>query len=179
MPILPVIAGAGIGIVKPVDVPGELSGILYNVFRAQVAPTKGSVVYCDLISGIAEHSGIYVGDNEIVQLSGSGEIKLVDPKEFVENTTGMSIYVSCYEDEAVGDVQVAERARSQVGRSRDYNLFTDNCHQFSAGCLTGDFENSNNFLWMLMDEASNVLGCNTWRVWSEWELVSSVIAPLR
>ena len=115
--------------------------------------------------GVAEHSGIYVGDNEIVQLSGSGEIELVDPKEFVENTTGISIYVSCDEDEAVGDVQVAERARSQVGRSRDYNFLMDNCHQFSAGCLTGDFENSNNFLWMLKDEASDVLGSNTWRVW--------------
>ena len=163
IPILPVIAGAGIGIGKLVDVLSE--AIVDNVFRDQVIPTMGSVVYCDYISGIAEHSGIYVGDNEIVQLSGSGEIELVDPMEFVENTTGKSIYVSCYEDEAVGDVQVAELARSQVGRSRDYHFLMDNCHQFSAGCLTGDFENSNKFLWMLKDEASDVLGCNTWRVW--------------
>ncbi|MCY3701857.1 MAG: lecithin retinol acyltransferase family protein [Rhodospirillales bacterium] len=78
----------------------------------------------------------------------------------------MSIYVSCYDERSVGNSRAARRALSMIGRRRNYNLLLDNCHQFVAGCLTGDFENSDNFLWMLKDTASNVLGSNTWRIWN-------------
>lgn len=137
-----------------------------NVFRDKIeTPRLGSIVYCDLLFGYAEHSGVYVGNGRIAQLSGKGNVEAVSPKKFIGNTTAISIYVSCLEKKAVGDPLVAMRASKMVGEERDYNLLWDNCHQFASGCLSGDFENANNFLWMLKDRTADVLGANTWRVW--------------
>ena len=55
----------------------------YKNFDTKVMPKKGSVLYCDLSFGIAEHSGIYVGDNRIVHLNGKGEIEAVSPAAFL------------------------------------------------------------------------------------------------
>ena len=149
-------------------------GLVDNVFRAKVQPKIGSVVYCDLIFGYAEYSGIYIGGNKIVTLSRSGAIASASPSEFISGGTAISIYVSCRNKSAVGSRKVARRARRKIGRSRDYSFLTDNCHQFTAGCLSGDFNNNNNFLWFLKDEARTVLGANRWRV---WELSSQDLFP--
>ena len=137
-----------------------------NVIRDKVTPKPGSVVYCDLAFGYAEHSGIYVGNNRIVHLNSKGKIEKVSPKEFINGTTAISIYVSSSKGSSDGSDSVAERALRMVGREREYNVILDNCHQFSSGCLTGDFENSDNFLWMLKDTAKKQLGSNEWRVWT-------------
>lgn len=150
-------------VLKPLSNLGE--SVVDNVFRDKVVPVAGSVVYCDLAFGYAEHSGIYIGRRRIVQLSSTGEIESVSPRRFIEGKTAISIYVSCQDRVAVGDAAVARRARKMVGKHRDYNLVLDNCHQFSSGCLTGDFENADNFLWMLKRTTEAVLGSNTWRVW--------------
>jgi len=81
------------------------------------------------------------------------------------NTTAISIYVSCKNDMPVGSEKVAKRAKNMIDKKRDYNVLFDNCHQFTFGCLTEDFENYDNFLWMLKDTARKILSCNTWRVW--------------
>ncbi len=143
-----------------------------NVFRETVEPVPGSVVYCDLglIPGYTvKHSGIYIGDDKIVHLDGSGKIEVVDDFEFKERLHGwnmtLSIYVSSSDSEAVGSNEVAKRAKQMVGNNRDYNLLLDNCHQFTSGCLTGDFENHDNFLWLVKDKAKEQLNANEWRVW--------------
>jgi hypothetical protein len=142
-----------------------------NIIRGlqdKVIPIPGSLVYCDLMD-IVEHSGIYIGDNTIVHLSGSGDIEAVSPEKFIARLKGLNksmfIEVSCDEFGVVGSDEVAERAIGMVGKSRNYNLILDNCHQFAAGCLTGNFENANNLLWMLKDEARKVLGATKWRAW--------------
>ncbi len=136
-----------------------------NVFRDKAYPEIGSVLYCDLALGYMEHSGIYVGDGMTASLSRDGEIKLQHPSEFVGRSTAFSIYVSCQDTEAVGSEAVAQRAMDAVGSTRGYNFILDNCHQFTAGCLTGDFDNTNNFLKFLKQEAKDALGANSWRVW--------------
>jgi hypothetical protein len=145
---------------------------LYNVAegivdacRDQVQPEIGSVLYCDLALGYMDHSGIYIGNNEIVHLSGKGHIEIVSPKQFINGTTACSIYVSCRGTSSVGSAAAAKLARDMVGTSRNYNFILDNCHQFCAGCLTGDFENACNFLWMLKHESEKQLGSDTWRFW--------------
>lgn len=127
-----------------------------------VEAKRGAVVYCDLIGDYAEHSGIYVGNGQIVNLEGDGKIRKVTFKEFIKGTTGEMIYVSCKGGKSVGSDKVANRALSMVGKSRDYNMIMDNCHQFTAGCLTGDFKGAKNFLWMLKDEAYKAYGSNQW-----------------
>ncbi|SEB14537.1 hypothetical protein SAMN05660964_03810 [Thiothrix caldifontis] len=141
-----------------------IEGII-DTCRDRVSPIIGSVLYCDLAFGYMEHSGIYVGNNKIVHLSGSGKIEIVNPKQFVDGGSGCGIYVSCYDNKAVGSNEVARVAESMVGRKRNYNFILDNCHQFSAGCLTGNFENPCNFLWMLKKETAETIGSNTWRFW--------------
>ena len=141
-----------------------------NVFRDLALPTRGSVVYCDLALSTAEHTGIYVGDNKIVHLDGSGLIEVVTPEKFLQRlggwNTAMSIYISCHGKHAVGSDRVAARALSMVNRRRRYNVIFDNCHQFTTGCLTGDFDtNGCNYLWMVKSTAKEVLGASTWRVW--------------
>ena len=148
---------------------GLLKSFIDNVIRDTVVPVKGSVVYCSLFE-YAEHSGIYIGKNKIVHLDGSGIIEVVSPKEFIERlggfNTAISIYVSCNGLSATGTNTIARRAKKMVGKGRKYHVILDNCHQFTSGCITGNFENSDNFLWMLKSSANNVLSTNKWRVWN-------------
>ena len=126
---------------------------------------RGCVVYRGL--GPVEHSGIYIGGGEVVSLDGDGDVVSEGLDEF-RAVEGQSIYVSCFDGEAVGDEEVADRAEDMVGSSRSYNLILDNCHQFASGCMTGDFENSDNFLWMLKDTASKELGAEEpWGIFQE------------
>lgn len=140
-----------------------------NVIRDKVSPCIGSLVYCDLVMGRAEHSGIYIGKDKIVHLNGDGIIEVVYPDEFLNRldgwNTAISIYVSCHDGDAVGSANVAERAERMVGRKRDYNLLLDNCHQFSFGCLSGNFENSCNSFRQLKQESNRHIGADEWRVW--------------
>ncbi|MDP5131961.1 MAG: lecithin retinol acyltransferase family protein [Paraglaciecola sp.] len=140
---------------------------LVDTFRDGVTPVSGSIVYCDLAFGYAEHSGIYLVNGRIAHLNGQDLIESVDQEEFLDGITGVSILVSSRDTNAVGNKFVADRARAMLGQRRSYNLILDNCHQFAAGCLTGDFNNANNFLWMLKHEASNKLRVNTWREWRQ------------
>lgn len=147
---------------------GIIGSFIDNVIRDTVnAPAAGSVVYCDLLN--VEHSGIYVGNGKIVHLDGSGVICKVSASIFLDRldglNTAMSIYTVCDDEDPVGDSQVAERAKSMIGKKRDYNFILDNCHQFTAGCLTGDFNNGYNFLGLVKGLAEKELGGNTWRVW--------------
>ncbi len=134
--------------------------------RDSVSPAIGSIVYCDLAFGYMEHSGVYIGNNKIVHLNSDGEIEAVSPSQFVEGTTAINIYVSCYDDEAIGCELVADKAIAMLGNSVNYNFILNNCHQFTAGCLTGNFEgNDCSFLCSLKSEAEQQLFANTWRHW--------------
>lgn len=137
-----------------------------NVFRDKVTPIVGSVLHCSLFG--AEHTGIYVGNNTIVELTGDGIVRKTSPAGFIDGTNAISIYVACDGTTPLGGEHIAERAREMVGRSRAYNVVMDNCHQFTAGCITGDFENSTNFFTFVessiqkhMNHGSSV----EWRVW--------------
>ena len=181
----------------------------YSVSRARngsasISPRPGSILYTGMAYGVAEHSGVYVGNGEVVELQGNGRIRKVSVQEFMNTplqgrpeelkarfvnmledagrdglamllgaapleqlaSDCWSIYVSCRNGRAVGSQQVANRALRKIGSRRDYNVIFDNCHQFCSGCLTGDFENSDNFLSMLKDTAQNTLGADDWRVWA-------------
>lgn len=132
-------------------------------------PAVGSPVYCDLVFGSSEHSGIYIGNGQIIHLNRKGEIETVTAEEFVSGTTAQSIYVPCRGNTPVSDPVCAERAiiyQMGIGQ-RNYNVIMDNCHQFSAACLAGDPENSYNFLWMLKSECEKHTGADQWRVWKK------------
>jgi phage gp37-like protein len=133
--------------------------------RDSVQPVPGSVVYCDFHIGFTEHSGIYIGDNKIVHLNGRGYIRAVSPFVFLKNTTASNIQVCCRDEFAVGSEEVAQRARSMVGKFHGYDMTSNNCHKFVVGCLTGSFENPHYLLRSLKPKAEQILHGNTWRLW--------------
>lgn len=144
-------------------------GLIDNVFRDSVLPTPGCVVWCDLVWAL-EHSGIYIGDNEIAHLNGDGEIEAVSPEEFINRRNGknlaVSIYVSCFDKDPSGSKAIAKRAKSMIGKQRKYHLLADNCHQFTSGCITGDFETADNLFTFLMNTVDDHMTVNNWRVWT-------------
>ena len=149
----------------------ELKDLAKEISKKMLIPVRGSIIYCDLLA--FEHSGIYVGNGEIVHLDGSGMVEKIDANTFINrldgfNLNGDEIYVSCDEyGTPIGRDEIAERAERMVGTNYGYNLILKNCHIFTTGCLTGDFENSKTFLWMLKDEAEKQIGAKEWLPWSK------------
>jgi hypothetical protein len=128
-----------------------------------VTPLPGSIIYRKL--GPAEHTGVYVGQQRIVQLSGDGRIRRVDFEEFRGINFTNQLYVACdKKGNVLHNARIAERALSKVGQSRAYNVILDNCHQFCAGCITGSSDNPNNYFWLLEYELEKHFGTSVdWR----------------
>lgn len=149
------------------------SSVVAHVFKEHARPKPGSIVQCRLAFQV-EHSGVYIGDGFYAELHGSGEIRRVTHEQFLRGMdegipvrTGLSVYVACDGVNPLGNRIIADRATAMVGKTRSYNLILDNCHQFTSGCITGDFENANNFFWMLeslIEEELNLGDSINWRV---------------
>ncbi|MGM0711914.1 hypothetical protein [Brevibacillus parabrevis] len=141
-----------------------------------IAPSYGSIVYTELGFGLTEHSGIFVGQNSIIHLNGQGLIERVSLEEFTGHITTFNheIYVPCYSDHdwSIGFPLAGARVSDQLESRRNYNVLLDNCHQFCAGCITGDFDNPINFLWMLKNLVGEEHGESViWRKW-DWKKAS-------
>ncbi len=99
--------------------------------------------------GIAEHSGIYLGNDQVAELNGNGHILSVSLSEFVNGIddgsmnprNGTCIFAAC--DEATDELRfhgdAALNAKSFIDNEAtfDYNMFGNNCHMFTASCLLG------------------------------------------
>ncbi len=162
---------------------------------ALIMPEPGTVLFCGLgLRGI-HHSGIYIGDDGIVELARNGIVRVVHSDEFTRPTNigaglgaraaiaiaaptaflaalaltspfdSMNIYASCRGQIAVGNPAVARRARSMIGQSRPYHIIKHNCHHFTFHCLTALRWDTARFLPDVMREAERHLGADTWRVW--------------
>lgn len=134
-------------------------------------PEYGAIVYTDLIFGLGDHSGIYIGDKTIIAVHSDGLIEKASLEKFTGGFTTLvgDIYVPfTLAGESIGHKESGDRAISMIGNRLAYNLLLNNCHQFCAGCLDGEFFNDNNFLWMLKDTARKHYGGTVfWRRW-EW-----------
>lgn len=100
-----------------------------------VEPKIGSVVCCG-IGGLLDHSGIWIGDNTIIELDGEGLIKPISVKRFTKERSGKGIFVAC--DSLANPLaceQAAKRAIAQMYQYRDYHLIENNCHQFIWQCF--------------------------------------------
>ena len=138
-----------------------------------VKPIPGSVVCCKL-AGVVEHSGVYVGNGQIVHRDGDGYLAKVGMQEFLERLGGLNpaitIFVSCHEGEPVGEDVIAQRALEAMGNpslSQGYDLLTKNCHQFCQYCVTGKVDNGiSDFTFSNLEGVlQHELGMDGWRVW--------------
>ena len=124
-----------------------LEDCLGDEVGGKVKPIPGSVLKCDLALGVACHTGIYLGNDRIVEvteINGRARVRAVSPDEFLNGDpdslarTGVTIYVAASGGKALGSAEIARRARASLNRSRgEYKLLENNCHMFTRYCITG------------------------------------------
>ncbi|WP_028116858.1 hypothetical protein [Ferrimonas senticii] len=104
----------------------------------QVTPALGSIVVC-YVYGVVEHSGLWLGDDCIAELHGSGLVRGISAKRFLTGRSGGTIFVGCDRYHSpLARPEAVERAAQQLFSYRDYHLRDNNCHQFVWQCLTGE-----------------------------------------
>lgn len=129
-----------------------------------IKPSVGSIIYVDLIPGYLQHSGIYVGDDQVIELNRYGQVCLVDLDEFTIGGLGDKVHVSCKNGMAVGRQDFACCAWSRLGETSDYHLLLNNCHQFTTACMTGQLQNPHNLLRSVKQIAQHLLGADDWAI---------------
>ena len=129
---------------------GLFKSFIKNTICDVVKPRIGSVVKVALSLPGAEHSGIYIGNDEIVEVAnidGTATVRIVSAEEFIEgddciSRIGTFIYVACKQDRdgnciAMGSQDIADRARAAVGETSKYCLVFNDCHSFTEYCVSG------------------------------------------
>ena len=111
----------------------------------EVSPVKGCILKCDL-GVLLEHTGLYIGKGKIVSLNRHSQIRIEDEHSFFPpgtNPDSNRIYAACYGNtgEVLSSSAIARRAGKKVDEETPYNVLFNNCHRFTAGCITGNFEN--------------------------------------
>lgn len=128
-------------------------------------PAYGGIVHCELLFGLTGHSGIYVGNGEIVHLDGDGIVIKSPAHAFLDRLNGLnsaiSVCTDCMEMTPQGYPEAAERAKDETGKRYAYSLVNFNCHRFTARCLTGK---SCPDIWRL-EQLNTFQKGDRWRVW--------------
>lgn len=109
------------------------------------APAIGAVVCCG-IGGVLEHTGIWVGEDTIIELDGQGLIKPISVKRFTKERSGSKIFIACDSlGNPLASELAAERAVKQIFQYQDYHLLENNCHQFIWQCFKPNDESLTTF----------------------------------
>ncbi|QYJ96308.1 lecithin retinol acyltransferase family protein [Shewanella alkalitolerans] len=115
-----------------------LAPSVLHLGEVKVTPPPGALVCC-FVFGVIEHTGIWLGDDTLVELHGSGLIRPVSSKRFLAGRTGSRIFVACdHQHRPLIGESVLKRAQQAIYQYRDYDLFDNNCHRFVWYCLTGE-----------------------------------------
>ncbi|WP_085725519.1 lecithin retinol acyltransferase family protein [Pseudomonas sp. R37(2017)] len=117
-----------------------INTILEEVFDSQCILLPGSIVACDLGLGLLDHTGIYIGQNQIVERNGDGNIRKVSITTFINASTlrtGVTLYAACANGRLIASPEIAKRAREVVGTDAGYHLIDNNCHKLTAYLATG------------------------------------------
>ena len=97
----------------------------------------GALVVCEIFH-LFEHTGIYIGEGQIVELQGTGLVRSVSVKRFMDNRSGEELMVACdSRGQPFGSLAAAERASRQIFTYQEYDLIQNNCHRFCGDCYTG------------------------------------------
>ena len=102
-----------------------------------VQPRPGSIVCCEVYNFL-DHTGIWIDEETIIELSNSGLVKAVSAERFLSERSGDHIFVAC--DNQHNPVVIEgtqQRAIAQLFTYRDYDLIENNCHRFVHHCVTG------------------------------------------
>lgn len=98
----------------------------------------GAVVCCEIFQ-FFEHSGIYIGDGQIVELAGSGLVRSLSFSRFLAGRSGAElIFATDPVGNIIGSEIAANRAIDQIYSYQDYDLLRNNCHRFTYSCISGN-----------------------------------------
>lgn len=107
----------------------------FLVSGEKVTPCIGAIVCCG-IGGVLDHTGIWLGDNMIVELAGTGLIKAVSSQRFISERSGKQIFIACDSlGKPLANVEAARRASEQIFQYQKYHMLDNNCHQFVWQCF--------------------------------------------
>jgi len=97
----------------------------------------GAVMACEIFA-LFEHTGIYLGDATITELAGSGLVRAVSPRRFLDGRSGEDILVATdHQGNVLAEASAAKRASEQIYSYQPYDLLRNNCHRFTYHCVTG------------------------------------------
>lgn len=120
---------------KLVKEPSDTYGV--HSTSKEVKPTIGSIVCCEVYNFV-DHTGIWIDQNTIIELSNSGLVKAVSAERFLEERSGENMFVACdNRHQPIVIDGTAERAVNSVYTFREYDVINNNCHKFVTYCLTG------------------------------------------
>lgn len=99
-----------------------------------------------------EHTGIYIGNDRVVELNGDGSINAITTKQFIQGgyrpsdgiisssiRTGNCLYVPHY-NETIHYEKSVQRAMELVKEYKNgihYNILNNNCHMLTGYCIDG------------------------------------------
>ncbi|NVK25507.1 MAG: hypothetical protein HWE10_11310 [Gammaproteobacteria bacterium] len=102
-----------------------------------VIPEAGSIVCCE-VYGMFDHTGIWLDDETIIELSNSGLVKAVSSQRFLQERSGKNLFVACNNlHKPIVISGCEQRAVSNLFSYREYDVIDNNCHRFVNFCLSG------------------------------------------
>jgi len=115
-------------------------------FRRRFYPQLGSILRTELINGVADHSGIYIGNDQVIEITqenGFGVVKNTDLNDFVHSSfarTGSTIYIAIdrLSKDVICNEKLSNTAKKHIGKRNTYQLMKDNCHSFVHKCIINE-----------------------------------------
>ncbi len=103
-----------------------------------VKPVPGAIVSCSVFSAF-DHTGIWLDEQTIVELHGTGLIKGVTPARFLSKRSGNAIFVACdSKGEPLTIAGAFERSVGEIYNFREYDFIDNNCYRFTWYCASGE-----------------------------------------
>ncbi|WP_133406606.1 hypothetical protein [Parashewanella tropica] len=115
----------------------KYSPSLIHSSNTKVKPIAGAMVCCH-VYGLVCHVGIWC-DDAIIELHGSGLVRVVSPERFLKQRSGETIYIACNSQaEPLASKIAANNAKELIFSFRKYDLIANNCYRFTWFCLSGE-----------------------------------------
>ena len=112
------------------------SDILTSSMSAR--PVPGAIVCCSVFKAF-DHTGIWVDDDLIIELHGTGLIRGVSVSRFLDDRSGSNVFVACDSlGEPLALEETAVRAAQELMNYWDYDVLDNNCYRFTWQCISGD-----------------------------------------
>ena len=105
----------------------------------------GAVVACEIFH-LFEHTGIYLGEDVVVELQGTGLVRAISTNRFLAGRSGEELLVACNRrGEVITSADCVARASARIYTVERYDLLHNNCHRFTYSCVSGMSEEITSF----------------------------------